>query len=162
MDQNMKETYVQLKNEMDAAYEVLRHNPTMDNASNYTKATQAFTTFCVESMAAMMNLTEPEDPHDDILSNFKTYETCSHKLCSCENKDECVHEPQGCGKKLLYKLDANRYIESSDFLEDFPGWCYNCLLEHCVNTKCADCDIKSEADCSFVEIKNLNTLTTEE
>lgn len=139
MEQTMLDTYKQLKSEMEAAYAVFKHNPTVNNASSYTAATQAFTNFCISSMASMANLQEPEDKHDEILNNIDDYETCKQ-----------------CDAKILYKVDNDHFVESSEFLADFPGWCYNCLVEHCKSTDCVACAVSEDpSTCSFKAVKDL-------
>jgi hypothetical protein len=54
---------------------------------------------------------------------------------------------------LLVKIYDGRYIGSSDLVEEFPGWCYTCLAEHCCATDCAICNIKDKEDCSFKSMK---------
>jgi hypothetical protein len=59
-----------------------------------------------------------------------------------------------CGSRLLVKIYDDRYIGSSDFLAEFPGWCYTCLVEHCCKTDCNTCKVKDKEDCSFSHIKD--------
>ena len=59
-----------------------------------------------------------------------------------------------CGSKLLVKIDNDRYIASSDFIIEFPGWCHTCLIEHCVKTDCKACKIKDKQDCSYAYMKD--------
>ena len=59
-----------------------------------------------------------------------------------------------CGSKLLVKIENNRYICSSDFIVEFPGWCHTCLVVHCVKTDCKSCKIKDRQDCSFAYMKD--------
>jgi hypothetical protein len=58
-----------------------------------------------------------------------------------------------CGSKLLVKIYNGRYIGSSDFLAEFPGWCLTCLVEHCVKTDCQACEVKDKEECSFSYMK---------
>jgi hypothetical protein len=59
-----------------------------------------------------------------------------------------------CCSKLLVKIYDDRYIGSSDFLPEFPGWCFTCLVEHCCRTDCNACKVKDKEDCSFSHIKD--------
>lgn len=130
--------FKRLKNEKEAAYRVFKHNPSIANASGYTKATQAYTDFCVRTVETLVYLPE-DDKHDEIIEHFDEYKTCKQ-----------------CEAKVLYKIDADHYIESSDFLKDFPGWCYNCLVDHCTETECEACIVTSDpANCSFKETREL-------
>jgi len=58
-----------------------------------------------------------------------------------------------CNCKLIIPLERGRWICSSAFVEEFPGWCYECLLTHCLNTECEVCEIKDKKECSFKGIK---------
>jgi hypothetical protein len=150
LDETTRNTYIQLKKEMDAAYKVLKQNPAVTNASRYTAATQAFTNFCLSTMATLVDLPEEEDTHELILANIEAYETCR----------EC--KERGINTTLLHRIDDSEgnptdYIESSDFLPDFPGWCHNCLVEHCKTTNCGDCTLTSDPEtCSFAEVAKLH------
>jgi hypothetical protein len=66
-----------------------------------------------------------------------------------EEHYRCKH----CGSKLLVKIYDNRYIASSDFLTDFPGWCHTCLVEHCLKTSCRECTVRDNEECSFSYMK---------
>ena len=146
IDEATVNEYKRLKKEMEAAYTVFKHSPTGSNASSYTRATQAFTSFCVDTMKSLIALSE-DNKQDTILENFDDYKVCKQP---------------GCNAELLYKVNDDHYIASSEFVEDFPGWCYSCLLEYCTTHECnATCERCKElkiqpAACSFREIKNLN------
>jgi hypothetical protein len=139
LDEIMRNEYIRLKKDMDAAYKVFKRNPILSNASGYTTAMQAFTSFCVDAMATLADVKELENPREEILNNIDAYKTCSH-----------------CDKILLINIDDKHYLESSEFLEDFPGWCHSCLTEHCKNTECSGCTVAAHpAACSFKEVKNI-------
>lgn len=123
---------------MDAAYTVFKKEPSSVNAARHYTATQAFTSFCVESMKALAD-DLPVDNTEHILANMDTYKAC--KQCSTE---------------LLYPISENQYVEKSDFVPDFPGWCHTCLVEHCKYTECGKCTLTEDpGSCAYKEIKNI-------
>ena len=63
-----------------------------------------------------------------------------------------------CGSNLLVKIYDGYYVCKSDFVEEFPGWCRTCLIDHCCETDCTTCTIKDKEDCSFIDIKELYLL----
>jgi hypothetical protein len=139
LDANNLATYKQLKSQKEAAYKVFKKNPTIANATRHTTAAQAFTNFCVETMATLANDIPKPDTNADILENINDYRTC-----------------KVCGAELIYLLDSNNYIASSDFVLEFPGWCHSCLVTHCVNTPCEECDlVKDYRTCTFKEVKKI-------
>jgi hypothetical protein len=136
--------YTTLKQQKDAAYTVFKKEPSTINASRHAIATQRFTTFCIETMETLAGETTP-DHSDDILANIENYRTC--KKCEAE---------------ILYQVDEGRFIESSDFVPDFPGWCYPCLIEHCCKADCSACTLVTDPEkCSYKEIKKIYTDTEE-
>ena len=138
LDSNTLSIYKQLKNKMDAAYKVFKKDPSVANASRHTAAAQAFTTFCIDTMATLVGDVEV-DHREDILANIEQYLTCTR-----------------CGEELLFQLDEDDYIESGLFVPEFPGWCYSCLVKHCVARDCESCTLTSTPDtCSYREIKNI-------
>jgi hypothetical protein len=138
MNYEIKHKYFQLKKKRDAAYTVFKKTPTVENASKHTIAAQAFTNFCIETMAALVEDTGDPDKREEILANIEDYKTCKQ-----------------CGSEVLYQVDNRGYIASSDFLEDFPGWCYTCLVEHCCAQDCSTCTLVADpSKCSFKEVKN--------
>ena len=60
-----------------------------------------------------------------------------------------------CGSTLLVDIGDGRYIGSSDFMEEFPGWCLPCILEfvdtHCrTEGSCKTCSVHMDSDtCIF-------------
>lgn len=128
----------QLKDKKDAAYSVFKRRPTTDHSAAYTLALKAFNDFCVSTIEDLIKDTNTADKQAEILANLEDYRVCKQ-----------------CGTELLYAAE-DRYIASSDFLEDFPGWCYTCLSEHCTTTDCESCTVADHATCSFIEIKKLN------
>lgn len=130
---------VKLKREADAAYLVFKKNPTIDNATRWTATNRTYTNFCVSTVTELVDeridsITQAED----IAANFDKYSKC-----------------KTCGAELLYKTSDTKYVASSDFIEDFPGWCYPCLVEHCANTQCEDCTVNTKPVCPFAEVKKL-------
>jgi hypothetical protein len=76
----------------------------------------------------------------DILANFDRYKTCTQ-----------------CGVQMLYLANKDNYVATSDFVEEFQGICYNCLVEHCTTHDCTGCSYNPRlyADsCPFREVKN--------
>lgn len=133
-------TAKKLKETSDAAYLVFKKNPSIANANSWVAAKQAFTDFCISTIEALIEDTAG-DAADKILTNFDKYRACER-----------------CGAELLFPTTRDNYIASSDFLEDFPGWCYPCLVEHCSNQNCDTCTVPADnQNCSFKEVKNLLT-----
>ena len=141
------DNYFKYKNKMNAAYTVFKKNPSIVNAAKHTEATNEFNTFCTQTLAVLVGDVSPEgsDKKLEILANFDDYKTCK----------QCNHE-------LLFSVSNNHYIASGDFLEDFPGWCYTCLVEHCQSTDCETCAVSKDTNaCSFKGIKEAYTNTEE-
>ena len=139
--------YFKLKNTMNAAYTIFKKNPSVVNAAKHTEATNEFNTFCTQTLAVLVGdvPAEGSDKTSEILANFNDYKTC--KQCSSE---------------LLFSVSNNHYIASGDFLEDFPGWCYTCLVKHCQSTDCETCTVSKDPNtCSFKGIKEAYTNTEE-
>ena len=142
IDATVLNTAKKLKKEMDAAYAVFRKEPTMENASGWNATTKAFNNFCIQTIKDLIEAEEDStDKTEEILANIEEYQKCTQ-----------------CDAELLYSTSANSFVASSDFVEDFPGWCYPCLVEHCIATDCESCDITSQPSelCSFKEIKKIH------
>ena len=143
LDYTVIEKANQLKKTMDAAYTVFRKRPSVENAAKHTTATAAFTDYCTNAIIEMIKEINQEDTTDkraEILAKFDEYKLCTR-----------------CGAELLYMVDKDQYVENIDFLEDFPGWCYSCLLEYCTTHRCEDCTVTvRNFDCPFVEVKKLH------
>ena len=128
-----------LKKVADAAYLVFKKSPTTVNAATWTQASRDFNTFCVDAISKLIE-EDITDKTAEILANADKYKTCNQ-----------------CGAKLLYLTSDTNYVASSDFLEDFPGWCYPCLLEYCTTHNCEGCTVTSRpSNCSFLDVKNLH------
>lgn len=128
-------TAKQLKKVADSAYLIFKKNPTVENSQRWATANRSYRDFCTIVFDNLIK--ESSDPGPDIVENFDQYKTCSI-----------------CGAELLYLTSENTYIASSDFVEDFPGWCYTCLAEHCTNTDCSKCTVSTDpGNCSFSEVK---------
>lgn len=132
---------VKLKKEADAAYLVFKRTPTIENSARWTSAARAYNDYCVNVMTKLVDeRIGAINKAEDIVTNFDKYSKC-----------------EACGADLLYKTSDTKYIASSDFIEDFPGWCYPCLVEHCSNTQCEDCTVNTKPVCPFAEVKKLTT-----
>ena len=130
--------YKNLKAQKDAAYDVFKREPNLTNATRHSTAAQAFTSFCVETMAKLVG-DQPEDYENEILNNLETYRTCGQ-----------------CNSELLFPVSDQRYIASCDFIPEIPGWCFSCLVEHCLATECEQCKVAANpATCSFKETKKI-------
>lgn len=133
---------VKLKKEADATYLVFKNEPTIENSTHWISANRAYEDYCVSTMTKLVNerintITAAED----IATNFNKYSKCA-----------------SCGSEILYKTDDEGFIASSDFVEEFPGWCYPCLVAHCTNHNCETCSIvKDHLTCKFTEVKKLLT-----
>ena len=146
LNQNLLDTAKNLKKKADAAYKVFKKDPTISNANTYTMCMRTYSDYCnklVDSLIAE----DVADKTAEILQNIDAYQTCKH-----------------CDSTLIFLTAPDNYVASSDFLEDFPGWCYTCLLEdNCLVTDCASCQVsKNPATCSFREIKELHKTSTQE
>ena len=133
--------YYEVKNKMDAAYTLFRKDPSVVNAAKHTEATNNYRTFCVDTLAALVgDLPKDKDSiKQDIIANIDEYKTCKQ-----------------CGRDLLYPVSSSSYIASSDFVEEFPGWCHECLVDHCLATDCPDCTLTEDpATCPFLAIKQV-------
>lgn len=130
---------VELKRAMDAAYLVFKKSPTVEASAQWTAATRAYKEYCVKTITNLVDERIAEVTfREDIIKNFDKYHKC-----------------KVCGAELLYKTSDTDYIASSDFIEDFPGWCYPHLLEHCMNTECESCTVNTKPICPFAEVKKL-------
>lgn len=130
---------VKLKREADAAYLVFKRTPTVENSARWTSAARAYNDYCVSVMTKLVDeRIGAIDKAEDIATNFDKYSKC-----------------ETCDADLLYKTSDTKYVASSDFIEDFPGWCYPCLVEHCANTQCEDCTVNTKPVCPFAEVKKL-------
>lgn len=139
IDQTILLKASELKKVMDAAYMIFKKRPTPEAAAKWTAATKEYTNYCTSVITDLIQ-EEDEDKTEEILYYFDDYKTC--KLCNLE---------------LLHKVTDDTYIEHIDFLKDFPGWCYSCLLEHCVSSECVNCDVPEDPDhCPFYNVKKLH------
>lgn len=140
IDKAVIEKAAQYKREADAAYTVFKKDPSLTNATTWTNTSRVFSDYCVKVVTDLIELqTDTPVKPDDILTNIDKYKTCS-----------C------CGSELLFPT-GDSYITSSDFVEDFPGWCYTCLVEHCTECDCEACAVVTDpTKCSFKEIKKLH------
>lgn len=141
IDKAVIDKAAQYKREADAAYTVFKKDPSLGNATTWTNASRVFSDYCVKVITDLIRLqTNTNVKPNDILENIEEYKTC-----------------RICGAELLFPTYNDSYIASSDFVEAFPGICYNCLVSHCVETDCAACDlVDNPAKCSFVEVKKLH------
>lgn len=132
-----------LKKVADAAYALFKRNPTVENAGRWTNASRTYSDFCVSTFNTLL-VADDTSKKAEILANLEKYETCKQ-----------------CGTKLIHLASTahNSFVADSNFVEDFPGWCYNCLLSHCMVCGCSDCTIAQVQDgaCSFSEVKRLST-----
>jgi hypothetical protein len=129
---------VQLKKEMDAAYIVFRKEPTIEHATAWTATTATFNNFCVDTIKGIID--DEQNRHEEILANIEAYKTCKQ-----------------CGAEVLYPIDDS-YVTNINFVDYFPGWCYDCLLEHCLTHECEGCTVTADpSDCPFSEVKKLKS-----
>lgn len=127
-----------LKKAMDAAYTVFRKEPTAETCRKWTNASLAFSNFSTDTIKGLIE-EDPEVSKAEILSNVDEYRTCKQ-----------------CGKTLLYTTEKDNFVTTGSFLKDFQGWCFDCLVEHCMAQDCESCVVsKNSSSCSFSEIKNL-------
>lgn len=127
----------QLKKEKDAAYLVFKKHPSVENANIWSAASRAYDDFCIKTITDL--ITDEDSSKEEVLANFDKYKTC-----------------KTCGTELLYLSGVNNYVAGVNFVEDFPGWCYDCLVEYCTSHKCEGCTVSSRPlNCSFAEVKKL-------
>lgn len=60
----------------------------------------------------------------------------------------------GCNKLLAipHPCDGSRMICSEEYVEGFP-YCRECLIDHCMNTKCSECTVNNKKKCTFYSTK---------
>ena len=139
IDSTVLYTATKLKKEMDAAYIVFRKDPTVERAALWTTATTLFNDFCVKTINSLIE--DDTDKRAEILANIDEYKICKQ-----------------CGAEVLYLIDDKNFVTNINFVEDFPGWCFDCLVKHCTKTECKDCTVsKNTANCPFAEVKRLHT-----
>lgn len=133
-------SYIELKKQVDAAYAVLKKTPSSENVTRYSNLQLKLQELCVQIVEEEVSKVVTEkDTHKEILENIEEYKTCKE-----------------CGSEILYQIDEGNFIASSDFVEDFPGWCYDCLLTHCTETDCTTCNLKDPVTCTFKRIKEFS------
>ena len=133
------EEATRLKKVMDATYIVFRKEPTVEHANAWTAATVAFNDYCASSIKSLIE--EDANRHEEILANIDSYKVCSQ-----------------CGAEVLYQIDDKNYVTNINFVDYFPGWCYDCLLKHCLATDCESCTVSATPDnCPFSEVKKIKT-----
>ena len=132
--------YKELKELTEAAYLVFKKLPTQENASRYSSLKLQLQELCVEIVEDMMKEQFPEeDKKEPILENIEKYRYC-----------------KTCDSEILYQISPEEFIASSDFVEGFPGWCYDCLLTHCSKTNCDECTVSEDpTSCSFRSVKEI-------
>lgn len=61
---------------------------------------------------------------------------------------------KACNRKLAipHPCDGSRMICSEDYVEGFP-YCKECLIDHCMNTKCSECTVNTKKKCTFHSTK---------
>ncbi len=129
-----------LKEQVDAAYSVFKKHPSPDNATQYSSVKLQYQKMCEKFVTDQLNeQAAEEDRKNTILENIEDYRVC-----------------KTCGSELLYQTSEKDYVASSDFIEDFPGWCMDCLTKHCLTTDCEACTVaKNPEACSFKNIKKI-------
>ena len=138
IDSSTLKTAKELKAALDAAYLVFKKQPVIDNASRWTAAQHAYNDFCVNLVTKLIEPDDIEDMTEEILTNIDEYKTCKQ-----------------CNAELLFPTSNTGYLASSDFIAEFPGWCYPCLTEYCATHECGACDITNPLTCTFKEVKKL-------
>ena len=132
---------VQLKKEMDAAYLVFKKTPSVEASARWTAATRAYNDYCVKTISKLVDERIEDVNHlEDIINNFDKYSKC-----------------ETCGAEILFRVNGDKFVASSDYVEGFPGWCYPCLVEYCTTHDCKRCDVTSDhSSCKFAEVKKLH------
>lgn len=140
----------QLKKEKEAAYLVFKKEPSVANATVWTLASRAYNDYCIKAMDALVEEHLGQvNRREDILANFESYRRCSQ----CEA--ELLFPTHTSGEGASETVTA--FVASSDFVEDFPGWCYPCLVNYCKTHTCSGCPVSSNpTNCTFAEVRNLH------
>lgn len=61
-----------------------------------------------------------------------------------------------CGDEILYPdFENERYLASSEYEPNFPGYCHSCLVDHCLRTDCVRCDLRKYPKCEFLASKKI-------
>jgi hypothetical protein len=139
LNTKVKEEALKLKKAMDAAYLVFKKKPSVENAATWTAATRAYNNFCVQTISGMLNELTLPNIEADIAANLEEYEVCKK-----------------CSTVVLHTTDEAKWVRDLGFVAYFPGWCYDCLVEHCKTTDCESCTATRFKDnCPFLEVKKL-------
>lgn len=129
-----------LKKTKDAAYNIFKRKPNAANASTWTAANRTFTEFCVDTISGLIK-EEDKLTNEEILSKVDEYKVCKQ-----------------CGAEVIFKIGDKQFVSNVNFVENFPGWCFDCLLEHCTSHDCEGCNVNPKflaSNCPFAEVKNL-------
>lgn len=57
-----------------------------------------------------------------------------------------------CNRELGVRLPDGSIICKSDYIED-NDYCFECQIEHCLQTNCLGCEIGKYPDCRFLDMK---------
>lgn len=128
-----------LKRIQDAAYKLFKIKPNAENLGTWTVANKNFTEFCVSVMSELID--EDKLTEEEILNKAEEYKVCKQ-----------------CGAEVIYKVGNKQFVSNVNFVEGFPGWCFDCLLDYCVKHECEGCKVNPKylpKNCPFAEIKNL-------
>ena len=60
-----------------------------------------------------------------------------------------------CSTSVSVKTVNGWILKSNSEGDESKGICYDCLIEHCVNTNCLRCDWYKYYDCPHVETKKI-------
>jgi hypothetical protein len=128
-----------LKKTQDAAYKLFKRKPSTENAGIWTTSNKTFTDFCVTAISDLID--EDKLTEEEILERAEEYKVCKH-----------------CGADVIYKVGNKQFISNVNFVEGFPGWCFDCLLDYCVEHECEGCKVNPKylsSNCPFAEVKKL-------
>jgi hypothetical protein len=97
--------YAELKASTENTYAVLKKEPSVTNAAAYTTAVQAFTNFCVDTMARLAGQPKDGASNETILELVERY--CSKTVCAdCSQVEDYIACP--------YKEIKELYLQSKN------------------------------------------------
>lgn len=135
LDDNIIKKFNEHIGHLDSMYDLYLNEPNELNYTRHKQSAEAFTRFCVNTMINLVEQSNRSSKKSQI--PFEDYLTC-----------------KTCGAALLVSTEGG-YIGSSDFMEEYPGWCLPCILEfidtHCkTEGSCKTCSVHTDSEaCIF-------------
>ena len=60
-----------------------------------------------------------------------------------------------CNTRVSVRMGDRWILKSNSEGDEVRGICYDCLIEHCVETNCLGCDWYKYPDCPHIEAKRI-------